>query len=192
MINRNTPISYEIDRTWRGDGPQRKGLIDLIFFLKKEGVKRVVEIGSFLGDSTCLFADNFEIVCSIDPYIPNYDKKDRAASMFNMFDVECNFLQRTSNFNNIVKMRMTDKEALHIFEDNSIEAVYLDHNHTYDATKASLIEWVKKIKSQGFISGHDYDSPRHTGVKKAVNEVLGIPDMLFQDGSWVKKVHIGI
>jgi hypothetical protein len=44
------------------------------------------------------------------------------------------------------------------------------------------------------ISGHDYYEndafnrvhPHIAGVKVAVNELLGIPDHLFNDGSWIK------
>ena len=42
-----------------------------------------------------------------------------------------------------------------------------------------------KIKTNGVIGGHDYVEP-WTGVIQAVDEIIGKPDMVYIDGSWIK------
>lgn len=59
-----------------------------------------------------------------------------------------------------------------LFSDESIDFLYLDANHSYDATKEDLNAWYNKIKTGGIFAGHDYidgDGLGH-GVKKAVDE----------------------
>ena len=42
-----------------------------------------------------------------------------------------------------------------------------------------------KIKTNGVIGGHDYVEPWN-GVIQAVDEIIGKPDMVHIDGSWIK------
>jgi hypothetical protein len=63
-------------------------------------------------------------------------------------------------------------KAVNRFFDESIDFLYLDANHSYDACKQDLEMWYPKIKSGGIFAGHDYcngDGVGH-GVKKAVDE----------------------
>ena len=40
--------------------------------------------------------------------------------------------------------------------DRSLDFVYIDANHTYEAVTADLEAWSPKVKSGGVIAGHDY------------------------------------
>lgn len=53
--------------------------------------------------------------------------------------------------------------------DESLDAVFLDGDHSYQAVKQDLPFWWKKIKKGGYILGDDYASC-HPGCKRAVNE----------------------
>lgn len=69
-------------------------------------------------------------------------------------------------------VRAWSNEAVSRFKDNSIDLLYLDANHSYDACKQDLELWFPKIKKGGIFAGHDYcagDGVGH-GVKKAVDE----------------------
>ncbi len=63
-------------------------------------------------------------------------------------------------------------------EDNSLDFVYIDGNHSYEFIKKDIEAWVPKLKQGGFIGGHDFDSNVNKitlegveyGVKKAVTE----------------------
>lgn len=63
-------------------------------------------------------------------------------------------------------------------EDNTLDFVYIDGNHSYEFTKKDIEAWTPKLKQGGFIGGHDFDSNVDKknlegikyGVKRAVEE----------------------
>lgn len=74
------------------------------------------------------------------------------------------------------------------FDDASLDAVYLDADHSKAAVLADLEAWVPKIREGGAICGHDYlDGIRPEGdfgVKSAVLEFFGRePDIVTLE-SW--------
>jgi hypothetical protein len=72
------------------------------------------------------------------------------------------------------------------------DAVYIDGLHTYEGVKNDIIHWLPQTKK--VICGHDYYEdeeflkihPHVAGVKVAVDEMLGKPDKIYSDGSWLK------
>jgi hypothetical protein len=54
------------------------------------------------------------------------------------------------------------------FENNSIDAVYIDGNHSYEAVMEDIKYWSPKVKEGGLLIGDDYLA--FEGVKKAVND----------------------
>ena len=101
--------------------------------------------------------------------------------------VEAQFDKLCKQYTNINKWKMTSEEGAKKFEDESVQFVYIDALHTYDGVKKDLKLWYPKIKKGGFISGHDYDSKHHPGVKIAVDEFLGGVNERFPDSSWIKR-----
>jgi coproporphyrinogen III oxidase-like Fe-S oxidoreductase len=65
------------------------------------------------------------------------------------------------------------------------DLIYIDACHTYEGCKNDLINALKLNPKA--ISGHDYTAS-WPGVVKAVDEVVGKPDMTFCDGSWIKRL----
>lgn len=63
-----------------------------------------------------------------------------------------------------VTWQMSQKVA-----DESLDIVYLDAGHSYDAVKQDLEAWYPKVKPGGVIAGHDFVNPAY-GVLQAVNE----------------------
>lgn len=43
-----------------------------------------------------------------------------------------------------------------VFEDNSLDFVYIDGNHAYDWVKQDIQLWWPKLKKNGLLMGHDY------------------------------------
>lgn len=64
------------------------------------------------------------------------------------------------------------------FEDQSLDFVFIDADHNYEAVKKDIEAWLPKVKDGGIISGHDYENENFPawGVKKAVDE-LGTPEL---------------
>lgn len=75
--------------------------------------------------------------------------------------------------------KMSSKEASRLFLGGSLDWVYIDANHTYEAVREDIDLWLPKVKLGGIISGHDYDPDQNNthikeyGVNQAVNEAFG-------------------
>ena len=54
-------------------------------------------------------------------------------------------------------------------QDGSLDLVFIDADHSYDAVKADLAAWVPKLRKGGVLSGHDYNSA-FPGVVDAVQD----------------------
>jgi hypothetical protein len=73
--------------------------------------------------------------------------------------------------------RMKSTEAVHKFENQSLDVVYIDTDHSYETTYQELVEYAKKVKVGGYLAGHDYiqgnwiDMQRY-GVREAVSRFL--------------------
>ena len=55
-------------------------------------------------------------------------------------------------------------------DDGSLDWVYIDAEHSYNAVRADLKAWFSKVREKGIISGHDYVEYGDFGVIKAVDE----------------------
>lgn len=66
-----------------------------------------------------------------------------------------------------VILKQMSSAAVFNFEDNSIDFIHLDGDHSYDGVLSDLIAWYPKMKSGSVISGHDYLMTQY-GVNQAV------------------------
>jgi len=147
----------------------------------------MIEIGSYAGDSSEIFAQNVRNIICVDPYENGYDDNDESSRKIPMKVV----FEVFSMKQNLFKMIYYKSESLSYsktIKDNAIELVYIDGLHTYKGCKEDIQAWLPKIMKGGFIAGHDYGSRHFPGVRQAVDELLGKPDAVFEDTSWVKKV----
>ena len=53
-------------------------------------------------------------------------------------------------------LRGLGEEMVHLFQDNSLDYIYIDGNHDYAHVKQDLELWWPKLKQGGLMSGHDY------------------------------------
>jgi len=83
----------------------------------------------------------------------------------------------------ITTIKLSSVEASKLFEDNSVDFIFIDACHDYKSVKSDIIAWLPKIKKDGIFAGHDYDWP---GVNQAVNEIL--PNHRIINGNtWIYK-----
>jgi len=80
-------------------------------------------------------------------------------------------------------------------DDECLDAVYIDADHSHAAVLADLAAWAPKVRRGGVISGHDYLDgvlPEGVfGVRSAVLEFFGRePDFVTQEKwpSWLMEV----
>jgi hypothetical protein len=58
--------------------------------------------------------------------------------------------------NRAIMIRAYSKDAAKLFNDESLDFVYIDANHSYDNVVEDLNIWFPKLKKGGVFSGHDY------------------------------------
>jgi len=169
--------------TLRRNYDQVWGLIDLIEDFPKDPV--VVEIGTFAGDSAELFSLVAKKVYTIDPLA--WGGIMQVADNYTCDDVKRYLNDRLAKRTNIEYIKKYSKDAVVMFEDNSIDVVYIDGDHEYESVKQDITLWLPKVKVGGLICGHDHNEhPQHAGVIKAVDELLGGYDKHYYDSSWMK------
>lgn len=55
-----------------------------------------------------------------------------------------------------IMIRATSEVASNIFQDNSLDFIYIDANHAYDFVVKDIELWFPKLKKGGVFAGHDY------------------------------------
>lgn len=61
---------------------------------------------------------------------------------------------------------MTSVNTAGLFEERSLDFVYIDANHGYKQVTADLLAWAPKVRAGGLLAGHDYFT--YGSVKDAV------------------------
>jgi len=165
----------------------KEGLQELISNLPKNCV--MAEIGSYIGESTELFAKNCFRVYAIDAWENYYDKNDKSSYQYPMKLVEQAFDVKTKKFFlKIVKIKKYSKEASETFGNKIFDFVYIDSNHQYENILEDIKIWLPKIKPNGMIGGHDYGYLPN--VTKAVDKVFGEQKVeTFEDTSWLVRLE---
>ena len=74
-------------------------------------------------------------------------------------------------------------EAAKAIDDQSLDFVFIDADHSYEGCIADIRAWGPKVKFGGLIAGHDYND-KWPGVIRAVNETGGAK--LSSDSVWMR------
>jgi len=164
----------------------KEGLQELISGLPKECV--MVEVGSYIGESTELFAKKCKRVYAIDPWKNYYDGDDKSFyQQYPMELIEQAFDIRMKKFNNVIKIKGESAKESKKSGDKAFNFVYIDGNHQYENVKEDIETWLPKIKPNGMIGGHDYGYL--PDVTKAVDEIFGKQRIeTFKDTSWLVRL----
>lgn len=85
---------------------------------------------------------------------------------------------------NGVLIKGKSNEIVKEFEDESLDFVYIDANHSYEYVVEDIALWSKKVRKGGIVSGHDYDQP---SIKK---KSLDHPNVIEAVNGWVKSYEI--
>jgi len=153
----------------------------------------MVEVGSYAGESTAMFAKKVKTIYAIDPWV-NYIEHNptQDVPVVEMQKVEALFDEVVKKFPNIIKIKKYSNEAVNDFQDKSLDFVYIDANHEYKHVVEDIKLWLPKVKVGGTISGHDYVNNIYFDVMRAVKDALGCaPDKVYADYSWIKHIRAG-
>ena len=159
-----------------------KGLYDLICkYVEPTDV--IVELGSFAGISSELFALHCERLYCIDKWEPYWEITQQQY----MSAAEQSFDSMTKIYNNVVKIKSDTIDAVNQFEDNSIDLIYIDSDHSSNRVKQEIDAWLPKIKDNGFVAGHDINMPTVFNVVTQYFDPTMIE--LFNDTSWITRKY---
>ena len=146
--------------------------------------KFIVEFGSYCGRSTRALADNSSsntVIYAVDPWDGKYFTDDGRELMDVNTYVMPLFLENLSDHINSGKVhprRMFSKS----FTSFLIDMIFIDGDHRYNTVVSDIHAGLSMLRPGGIISGHDYGHPVWPGVKKAVDEILGITEK--EDTIW--------
>lgn len=140
-------------------------------------LESVVEVGCFRGVSTEMLALFARQVFAVDVW-PD-------AGIFEAFRT------RLAGYAHVEALRTTSVEAARNFPPRSLDLVYIDADHSYDAVRADIDAWLPRVRDGGFLTGHDYaaEVPMLQGLVAAVDERFGRPHRLYPDRSWLVQVR---
>ncbi len=139
----------------------------------------MVEVGSFAGVSSMLFAEMVKFLFCIDPY-EEYSELD-----INKISTAKELFQKNiSNYSNYKLLIEYSIEASEKFNNNYFDMVYLDGAHNQRSVREDLMAWIPKIKKGGWICGHDID----IDVKIPVIELFGNDIKTYSDTSWAHQI----
>lgn len=165
-----------------------KGQIDRLveFYASIPGIEEMVvaEVGSFAGESSEIAAQFVKHLHCIDVWFAKNFVGDSGMTSEEVFDA------RMERFKNIKKIKSTGDEAATKFKLLSLDMVYIDAKHKFDQVLKDIALWSTRVKSDGYIAGHDYsNNPLHAGVKRAVDLLLSGLESFKHDkeGNWIVK-----
>ncbi len=140
--------------------------------LAEMGFNKGVELGVAHGIySEVLMQANPELeLWGVDMYVPHKGYKDYVKqSTFQQ--MEQNAHNRLDKYPKYHFIKEWTVEAAKQFEDESLDFVYIDADHKFEAVVADIAAWLPKIRKGGIIAGHDYfrnAGPSHIHVIWAV------------------------
>lgn len=127
----------------------------------------VLEIGSWLGRSTCALAANTTgTVWAVDTWEGGPQQGD--------------FVQRDQFLNQflhnveglpVIPIALPSKLAVHQLDTLRFDLIFIDAAHDYENVKADITTYLPLLREGGIICGHDYHD-NWPGVKQAVIECI--------------------
>lgn len=158
---------------------KRKSNNYIASLIQSNNFRTYVEVGVWKGD---LFdyilkrCPNLVKMYGVDPYLSTAYNSKQGGTINTIqqetFEIIYNTIKsKFADYFKVHILRMTSKTAAKRFNDNSLDFVYIDADHSYEAVKNDIKLWYPKVKKGGILAGHDYISAT-PGVIKAVDECI--------------------
>ena len=183
MANKKIKHNYQSIEGWFNMEEQ---YLELLNHCPEDGT--FVELGCFKGKSTSFIVTeiikqkrdvSFYAVDSFEGSTNSSDAKEVEA--YNgIRNIENDFKNNTKHlYNYFFTYKELSHQAADNFNNKDVDVIFIDAGHSYEAVKKDIEAWLPKMKPNGIIAGHDYNS--WAGVKKAVDEKFGNPHKIEND-----------
>jgi hypothetical protein len=133
-----------------------------------------VELGVFLGDFSSLIYENCKpswlyLVDIFPDSMMSGDKDGMNVKTADLRSIPDSLRKKFEN-KNISVHKQTTTDFLKSSDNQDIDFVYIDAEHSYKMVKSDLEESYRRVKPGGIIAGHDYCRNQFPGVCIAVDE----------------------
>jgi hypothetical protein len=141
----------------------------------------IVELGCYLGKSTYYLIQklkerkikfNLDVV---DVFENNLNTDNRSKYKDNFLDIFKNNMGSDLSYIKNIHKNYTSNAA-NLYEDNSLDFIYVDASHKEDDVLNDILLWFPKLKSGGIMAGDDWQK---VGVRNAVVKVILNSDQCF-------------
>jgi len=143
-------------------------------FIKTLNNPKICEVGVRYGiHFKELMAPNVSLAVAVDPWRLFESQACDPAAPWGQEDLDRqhdDFARAYAQDDRVTIERLVSLEAAEKYEDEFFDFIYIDANHGYEFCKEDLNAWYPKVKSGGYISGHDYIKHLDYGVIEAVEE----------------------
>jgi predicted O-methyltransferase YrrM len=153
----------------------------LLANMPKDGT--FVELGAWLGKSSSYLCDKAtgQDIIIVDTWKGSPNELTTAHKLATEQDIYQLFVENMGE-RKYKAIKATSKAAARKFKAESLDVVFIDLTHTYEAVKEDIKLWLPKVKKGGYIAGDDYHE-NWKGVIQAVDELL--PHATFIDDCWI-------
>lgn len=150
-------------------------------FFKEMGYKVGAEIGVYKGGFTERFCQAGLKMFAVDPWVSYYGDRDQDRQ--NQIYAEA--CERLAPYDCTI-IRKSSAEAAGLFVAESLDFVYIDSDHRFKQTAADLVDWNRKVRSGGVMSGHDYftSAPHARKFRCQVGVVVDAYTKAFGINNW--------
>lgn len=145
--------------------------IEMLFSFEKN--LKIAELGVFEGN----FSKEIYKICEpselylVDLFDGYFGSGDKDGKNYHYSHLELEYEKIKSYFvknKNVKVIKDSTINFLNKLEDNYLDLVYIDADHSYEAVTKDLELSFKKVKNNGLICGHDYVT--NTEAKNAVDD----------------------
>lgn len=159
------------------EGAWQAGYAAFPSIVHERGLRRGVEVGVAFGGhaGAILERGGVDKLFGVDRYRHQAGYDDPMNLTQPVFDrLAKRVTQRMAPFGNRFELIREDSAgASQRFEDESLDFVYLDADHSAKGVMSDLCHWAVKVRVGGIVAGHDYGHRDFPGVKDSVDRYFG-------------------
>jgi predicted O-methyltransferase YrrM len=141
--------------------------------------KIYVELGCWKGHSTAFLADKIKHKEGAKLWAVDYwDPTITISSAYlpddypHIYDIYDENMKRSGARHIVTDIKGCTWEAAEQFEDESVDFIYIDADHSEPGVTKDIYSWWPKLKPTGLMAGHDYHPDNKTGVGPAVRKIF--------------------